>query len=50
MAFYQRIGNFTAVAWCSLGSGLLGLFMLVTGAVLTGIAFTEITPVSCNAI
>ena len=44
MAFYQRIGNFTAVAWCSLGSGLLGLFLLIVGAVLTGVAYTEITP------
>jgi len=44
MAFYSRIGNFTAVAWCSLGSALLGFFLLVTGAILTGIAFTEITP------
>lgn len=44
MAFYQRIGNFTAVAWCSLGSGLLGLFLLIIGAVLTGVAYTEITP------
>lgn len=44
MAFYSRIGNFTAVAWCSLGSALLGFFLLVTGAILTGIAYTEITP------
>ena len=44
MAFYSRIGNFTAVAWCSLGSALLGFFLLVTGAILTGVAYTEITP------
>ena len=44
MAFYSRIGNFTAVAWCTLGASLLGFFMLVTGAILTGIAYTEITP------
>lgn len=44
MAFYSRIGNFTAVAWCSLGSGILGFFLIITGAILTGIAYTEITP------
>jgi len=44
MPFYQRMGNFTAVAWCSLGSGLLGLFLLVVGAILTAVAYTEITP------
>ena len=44
MAFYSRIGNFTAVAWCTLGASLLGFFMLVAGAILTGIAYTEITP------
>jgi len=44
MAFYSRIGNFNAVAWCTLGASLLGFFMLVTGAILTGIAYTEITP------
>lgn len=44
MAFYSRIGNFAAVAWCTLGSGLLGLFLMITGSVLTGVAYTEITP------
>ncbi|KAI1285668.1 hypothetical protein HDE_11591 [Halotydeus destructor] len=44
MAFYHRIGNFTAVAWCSLGSGLLGLFFLVIGTILSAVAYTEITP------
>ncbi|RWS31221.1 hypothetical protein B4U80_02627 [Leptotrombidium deliense] len=44
MVFYRRIGNFLAVTYCSAGSALLGLCLMITGAIITGIAYTEITP------
>jgi len=44
MAFYSRVGNFAAVGWCSLGTGLIGFIFMIAGAVITGIAYTEITP------
>lgn len=42
--FYAKVGNFAAVAWCSLCVAILGLIMMVAGAIITGIAYTEITP------
>lgn len=42
--FYSRIGSFQTIGWCSFGVGLLGLIFMITGAVITGIAYTEITP------
>ncbi|XP_054167984.1 uncharacterized protein LOC128965339 [Oppia nitens] len=44
MTYYGRVGNFAAVGWCSAGVGLLGLIFMIAGAVITGIAYTEITP------
>uniref|UniRef100_T1L6M8 Uncharacterized protein n=1 Tax=Tetranychus urticae TaxID=32264 RepID=T1L6M8_TETUR len=44
MPFYTKIGNFAAVTWCSFGSALIGLFLMLIGGILTGIAYTEITP------
>lgn len=44
MPFYSRVGNFAAIGWCSLAVGLLGLIFMISGAVITGIAYTEITP------
>ncbi|XP_015783996.1 uncharacterized protein LOC107361664 [Tetranychus urticae] len=44
MPFYTKIGNFAAVTWCSFGSALLGLFLMLIGAILTAVAYTEITP------
>jgi len=39
MSFY-----FKAIAGCSIGSALLGIFLMLVGAIITGIAYTEITP------
>lgn len=44
MPFYTKIGNFEAVTVCSVGSSLLGVFLMLVGAVITGLAYTEITP------
>lgn len=44
MPFYTKIGNFEAVTWCSVGSSLLGIFLMLVGAIISGIAYTEITP------
>ncbi|CAG2172377.1 unnamed protein product [Oppiella nova] len=44
MSRYTQVGNFAAVGWCSAGVGLLGLIFMIAGAVITGIAYTEITP------
>lgn len=44
MAFYSRIGSFKTIAWCSGGTSLVGFFLMVCGAIITGIAFTELTP------
>lgn len=44
MSFYSKIGNFKAIAGCSIGSALLGIFLMLVGAIITGIAYTEITP------
>uniref|UniRef100_T1K1X5 Uncharacterized protein n=1 Tax=Tetranychus urticae TaxID=32264 RepID=T1K1X5_TETUR len=44
MPFYTKIGNFAAVTWCTIGSALLGLFLMLVGAIITGYAYTEITP------
>ena len=44
MAFNTRIGNFRVVSWCTFGTAILGFFLMICGAILTGIAYTEITP------
>lgn len=44
MSFYTKIGNIEAILWCSIGSCLIGFILLVVGAIVTGIAFSEITP------
>jgi len=44
MNYYSKVGNFASIGWCSLGVGLLGLIFMIAGAVITGIAYTEITP------
>ena len=43
-SFYTKIGNIEAILWCSIGSCLIGLILLVVGAIVTGIAYSEITP------
>lgn len=42
--FYSRVGNFAAIGWCSFGVALIGVIFMVAGAIITGIAYTEITP------
>lgn len=42
--FYSRIGSFESIAWCSVGVSLIGFFLMITGAIITGIAYTELTP------
>jgi len=42
--FYSRVGSFASIGWCALGVGLIGLVFMVAGAVITGIAYTEVTP------
>ena len=44
MSFYTKIGNIEAILWCSIGSCLIGFILLVVGAIVTGIAYSEITP------
>ena len=44
MAFYSKIGTFRAIAGCSIGSAVLGIFLMIIGSIITGIAYTEITP------
>lgn len=43
-SFYTKIGNIEAILWCSIGSCLIGLILMVVGAIVTGIAYSEITP------
>lgn len=42
--FFARVGSFESVAWCSVGTTLIGFFLMVAGAIITGIAYTELTP------
>lgn len=39
-----RVNNFEAVGWCTLCVGILGLGLLIAGAVMAGIAYTELRP------
>jgi len=41
---YTKFGHFAAIGWCTLGVGMLGLIFMIAGSVITGIAYTEITP------
>lgn len=41
---YLKVGSMTAIGWCTLCIGIIGLSVLIGGAILTGISYTEIRP------
>ena len=41
MAFNWRINNFKAIAICSIGSGVLGFFMMASAGIMLGVSLIE---------